>query len=109
MRNLFILAAAASLVLGCHARTEDEVGAAPDRGDTTTVTASDTVQVAPSDTTMGQFPADTGFVQEDTTYADPGMGVDTVGMQGEVEAGDTTGVWTDTTETQPADTAAQQY
>lgn len=108
MRNLLILAAAASLALGCHSRTEDEVGAAPDRGDTTTVTATDTM-TAETDTTMGQMPADTSFVVEDTTYADPGMGADTVGVEGELETGDTTGVWTDTTETQPADTAAQQY
>ena len=36
MRYILMLAAAASLA-ACHNRSEDEVGAAPDRGDTTTV------------------------------------------------------------------------
>src|SRR5688572_32954707 len=86
MKYLLMLAAAASLA-ACHQRSEDEVGAAPDQGDTTTVTATDTATVtatdttaviddttavitdttAVTDTTMGQTPTDTGFVQQDTT------------------------------------------
>jgi len=121
MRHLLILAAAASLAMGCHSRTEDEVGAAPERD--TTAVAADTLQATPTDTTMGQVqtdttmgqtPADTGFVQQDTTVAEP---VDSVGAQGEVQTGDTTGAWTDTTGAAvPADTTgavpadtAQQY
>jgi hypothetical protein len=108
-----ILAVAASFAVACAGRTEDEVGAAPDLGDTTavvndtTVIVADTAQAYPTDTTMGQVETDTSFVESDTTMADPGMGVDTVGAQGEVQTGDTTGAWTDTTQTEPADTAAQ--
>jgi hypothetical protein len=120
MRHLLILAAAASLAMGCHSRTEDEVGAAPERDttaviDDTTAVIADTAQAFPTDTTMGQVETDTSFVQQDTTAAEP-TGVDTVGAQGEVQTGDTTGAWTDTTgaampadTTAPADTAGQQY
>jgi hypothetical protein len=67
-----MLAAAASLA-ACHNRSEDEVGAAPERGDTTAVTTADTTQALPADTTMGQTPAptDTSFVQHDTTGMNP--------------------------------------
>jgi hypothetical protein len=112
MRNLLILAVAASFAVACAGRTEDDVGAAPER-DTTAVIDDTTAIVADTaqpDTTMGQVPGetDTTFVQPDTTMGvDTMMGADTVGAQGEVQTGDTTGVWTDTTETQPADTAAQ--
>jgi len=37
MKRLIILAVAASLA-GCHSRTDDSVGAAPDQGDTTATT-----------------------------------------------------------------------
>jgi hypothetical protein len=95
MRHLLILAAAASFAMGCASKAEEEVGAAPDRGDTTAVVA-DTTMAAPTDTTMGQTPTDTSFVAEDTTMAAP-TGADSVGAQGEVQTGDTTGAWTDTT------------
>ena len=121
MRNLFILAVAASFAVACGAsRTEDEVGAAPERGDTTAV-AADTAVTTPTDSTMGQVETDTGFVQQDTTLADPGMnadttmaepgyGVDSVGAQGEVQTPDTadTGAWTDTTGAETTDTTVQQ-
>jgi hypothetical protein len=114
MRHLLILAAAAAMAIGCAGRTEDEVGAAPDRGDTTAVVA-DTAIAAPTDTTMGQTPTDTSYVAEDTTMAEP-TGVDSVGAQGEVQTGDTTGAWTDTTGAaaptdttiMPADTSVSQ-
>jgi hypothetical protein len=92
MRYLLMLAAAATLA-ACHNRGEDETGAAPDRGDTTAVTATDTT-AAPTDTTMGQTPgaADTSFVQQDTTAAP--TSVDTTATP----TGDTTGATpTDTT------------
>jgi hypothetical protein len=73
MRHLLTLAAAASLLAACHNRSEDEVGAAPDRGDTTAV-ATDTTKVAPTDSTMGQLPADTTAVQPSQ---DAGMSADT--------------------------------
>jgi hypothetical protein len=38
MRKLLLLATAAALSAACHTRAEDEVGAAPDQGDTTAVT-----------------------------------------------------------------------
>lgn len=105
MRHLLILAAAASLAMGCHSRTEDEVGAAPERD--TTAVAADTTMATPTDTTMGQVETDTSFVQQDTTAAEPGAGVDSVGAQGEVQTGDTTGAWTDTTgAATPSDSAA---
>src|SRR5829696_6655207 len=85
MRYLLMLAAAASLA-ACHNRSEDETGAAPDRGDTTAVTATDTTGL-PTDSTMGQRPGatDTSFVQQDTTAAP--TSVDTTA----VPTGDTTG------------------
>ena len=73
MRYLLMLAAAASLA-ACHNRSEDEVGAAPNRGDSTAVTATDTTAV-PTDSTMGQRPSetDTSFVQQDSTAAPSGV------------------------------------
>ncbi len=110
MRHLLILAAAAFLAVGCARNTDDETGAAPDQGDPA-VTATDTSTAVPTDSAMGQRPAetDTSFVQQDTTLADPGMSPDSVGAQGEVQTGDTTGAgtWTDTTATEtPTDTTA---
>ena len=109
MRHLLILAAAASLAMACHNRSEDEVGAAPDRGDTTAV-AADTTQAAATDTTMGQAPAasDSSYVAQDSSAAAPTTGVDSVGAQGQVQTGDSTGAWTDTTATTPADTTMKQ-
>jgi hypothetical protein len=99
MRHLLVLAAAAFLAVGCAGRTEDETGAAPDRGDTT-VTATDTTAVQ-TDTTMGAVPeptvTDTSAVTTDT------MTVDTVGAQGEIQA-DTTSWTADTSAAVPADT-----
>ena len=45
MRKLLILAAVAAVSAACHNRSEDEVGAAPDQGDTTAVTQVDTTAV----------------------------------------------------------------
>ena len=106
MRYLLMLAAAASLA-ACAGRAEDEVGAAPDRGDTTAVVA-DTALGVPTDTTMGQRPGatDTSYVAEDTSY----VAEDTTSMDAPAptpgdsaltdhEVPDTTGTgtWTDTT------------
>jgi hypothetical protein len=100
MRHLLTLAAAAFIAVGC-ARNQDETGAAPDQGDSTTVTATDTSAAVQTDSTMGQQPSatDTSFVQQDTTAADATMSTDSVGAQGQVQ--------TDSTMTEmPSDTAA---
>jgi hypothetical protein len=70
MRYVWMLAAAASLA-ACHNRGQDEVGAAPERGDTTAVTASDTTKAMPTDSTMGAQPStDTTMVKaSDSTSA----------------------------------------
>jgi hypothetical protein len=65
MKYFLMLAAAASLA-ACHNRSEDEVGAAPDQGDTTAVVA-DTSMGVPTDSTMGQVPTDSSYVQDTTT------------------------------------------
>jgi hypothetical protein len=100
MRNLLILAVAASFAVACAGRTEDEVGAAPER-DTTTVITTDTTGVTTD--TIGQTPAptDTSFVPQDTTGVTgdtTGYTGDTTGMTGDTTpmTGDTTGVSADT-------------
>lgn len=71
MKHIWMLAAAATLA-ACAGRGEDEMGAAPDRGDTTAVTTgADTTQW---DTT------NTGGVGQ---TAEPGMIPDTVGTTGD--------------------------
>jgi hypothetical protein len=109
MRHLLILAAAAFLAVGCHQRTEDEAGAAPEQGEPS-VTATDTAAVQ-TDTTTAAVPeptvTDTTATVTDTTAVMPdttSMGVDSVGAQGEVQPTDTT-AWADTTAVEvPADT-----
>jgi len=92
MRYLLTLAAAASLLAACHNRSEDEVGAAPDRGDTTAVA---------TDTTMGQVPADTTAVQPSQ---DAGMSADTTAAPTAPTADTTAAAPADTTAAAPADT-----
>ncbi len=104
MRKLFFLVAAAALSAACHNRSEDETGAAPDRGDTTAVTATDTTAV-PTDSTMGQRPGatDTSFVQQDSTAAP--TSVDSTAMP----TGDTTGATppdTSTSSATPSDSSS---
>ncbi len=81
MKTLWILAAAA-MFAACAKSSDEEVGAAPDRGDTTAVTT----QV---DTSTGQW--------------------DTTGATGEVNAPDTTSMPADTGMTAPTDTTVGQY
>ncbi len=102
MRNLLILAAAASLAVGCHNRSEDETGAAPDRG-ATPQTASDTSKAAPTDSTMGQTPAatDTTAVLTDTTGA--GATPDSALTK---ESAPSAGAYDSTSTATPADTTA---
>ena len=103
MKYLLMLAAAASLACAGN-KSEDEVGAAPDRGDTTAVTATDTTAV-PTDSTMGQRPGatDTSFVQQDSTAAP--TSVDSTAMP----TGDTTGATppdTSTSSATPSDSSS---
>src|SRR5919107_1418507 len=94
MRNLLILAAAAAISGACHNRSEDEVGAAPDRGDTTAVThAIDSTRTGPPG--VGGRPGD-------ATVTPDSVGVDTTAAQGGM---DTTSMGQDTTSTStPQDT-----
>lgn len=109
MRYLLMLAAAASLA-ACHSRSEEEVGAAPERGDTTAVITADTT-ATPTDTTMGQTPGvdttafDTTAVDTTAMPQDQGMTPDTSGV-----SADTTGM-TPSVDTTTTDTtgAAGQY
>ena len=108
MRHLLTLAAAASLLAACHNRSEDEVGAAPNRGDTTAV-ATDTTKVAPTDSTMGQLPADTtaqpsqdAGMSADTTAAPTAPTADTTSAAPAAPAAPA-----DTTAVAPADSTKQ--
>ena len=95
MKTLWILAAAATFA-ACASKNEDDVGAAPDRGDTTAVTTevdtatgtwdttgatgevnaepSDTAMTptTPGDTSVGQYPTP-GEAAPDTSSMDPSM------------------------------------
>jgi hypothetical protein len=73
MKTLWILAAAATFA-ACHNRSDEETGAAPDRGDTTAVSGYDTTAANPNakvDTTTTTQPtapsADTSAVVQPTT------------------------------------------
>ena len=83
MKTLWILAAAATIT-ACANRSDEEVGAAPDRGDTTAVTTE-------VDTATGQW--------------------DTTGATGDINADTTMGMPSDTalTPTTPSDTTVGQY
>ena len=74
MKTLWILAAAATFA-ACHNRSDDTMGAAPDRGDTTSTSGYDSTAAKPSmksDTAMTQPAAPT----TDTTSM-PKTGTDT--------------------------------
>jgi hypothetical protein len=103
MRYLLTLAAAASLLAACHNRSEDEVGAAPDRGDTTAV-AADTTAATPTDSTMGQMPSDTSAMGADTTAAPT---TDTTSMGAPTDT-TSAGGYSDTTSATPTDTTSAQ-
>ncbi|MEP7176261.1 MAG: hypothetical protein ABI860_06880 [Gemmatimonadales bacterium] len=79
MKTLWILAAAATFA-ACHNRSDDETGAAPDRGDST-MTAVDTAMAQPSPSTSGYDTTSTTTLpsaEADTTMAPaPSAGYDT--------------------------------
>jgi hypothetical protein len=106
MRYLMMLAAAASLA-ACHNRSQDETGAAPQRGDTTAVTASDTTKAVPTDSTMGAQPSATDtsrFKVSDSTSVGAGVTADSA-----YAPKDTTSAhaW-DSTSVSPSDTTKKQ-
>src|SRR6476620_10071239 len=69
MRKMLILAAVAAVSAACHNRSQDEVGAAPDRGNTTAVThAIDSTRTGPPG--VGGRPGD-------ATVTPDSVGVDT--------------------------------
>src|SRR5215208_3189836 len=80
MRKMLILAAVAAISAACHNRSEDEVGAAPDRGDTTAVThAIDSTRTGPpgvagrpgdATVTPDSVGIDSGTVQDTTAAVD---------------------------------------
>jgi hypothetical protein len=82
MRKLLILAAAAAVSAACHNRNQDEVGAAPDRGDTTAVThAIDSTRTGPPG--VGGRPGN-------ATITPDSVGVDSANVQNSAGATDTT-------------------
>jgi hypothetical protein len=95
MKYSLILAAAAFLAVGCHNRSQDETGAAPNKGEAA-VTATDTASVQ-TDSTTAALPEAT----PDTTSA--------AAPDASVPASDSPAAVTDSTAAAvPADTTAQQ-
>jgi hypothetical protein len=89
-KMLWMLAAAASLA-ACHNRGEDDMGAAPERGDTTAVTNDTTT--GGFDTTSTAQPTDTAMTPTaptDTTSAVPTTPTDTTAGQYPTTPTDTT-------------------
>ncbi len=82
MRKLLILAAVAVVSAACHNRSEEDVGAAPDQGDTTAVThVIDSTRTGPPG--VGGRPGDA------TVTPDSG-GIDSAAVQENTGATDTT-------------------
>ena len=124
MKTLWILAAAATLA-ACANRGEDEVGAAPDRGDTTVTTSVDTTTgtwdttstggvtaqpgdtaltpEAPADTTVGEYPAPAEPADTSSMGVDSGMGTDTTSMAPD------TGAYVPDTSSAGVDTSTSTY
>jgi hypothetical protein len=94
MNKVLILAAMAAVSLACHNRAEDEVGAAPDQGDTTAVThAIDSTRTGPPG--VGGRPGD-ATVTPDSVGVDSALtGQENPGTPGQTNT-DTTGAWSST-------------
>ncbi len=113
MKTLWILAAAATFA-ACAKGSDEEVGAAPDRGDTTAVTTQVDTATGQWDTTgaTGQVnaPADTMSMPADTGMAAPTTPTDTTVGQYPAPS-DTTGygTGTDSTLTQPTTPDTSSY
>lgn len=93
MRKLFFIVAVAALSAACHNRSEDEVGAAPDEGQTDTTGVTHAI-----DSTRTGPPGMQGRPGEATVTPDS-VGIDSAAVQG---GDDTTTV--DTTTSTPQDT-----
>ena len=94
MSKVMILAAMAAVSLACHNRSEDEVGAAPDQGDTTAVThAIDSTRTGPPG--VGGRPGD-ATVTPDSVGVDSALtNQENPGTPGQTNT-DTTGAWSST-------------
>jgi hypothetical protein len=100
MRNLLILAAAAASLAACHNRSQDEVGAAPDRGSDSTTAVTHVI-----DSTRTGPPGVSGRTGTATVTSDS-VGIDSASTQRQSETGaagvtdstaTTSGAATDTT------------
>jgi len=113
MKTLWILAAAATFA-ACAKGSDEEVGAAPDRGDTTAVTTQVDTATGQWDTTGAtgevNVPADTMNMPADTGMAAPTTPTDTTVGQYPTPS-DTTGYGTgvDSTMTQPTTPDTSSY
>ncbi len=94
MNTVLLLAAMAGVSLACHNRAEDEVGAAPDQGDTTAVThAIDSTRTGPPG--VGGRPGD-ATVTPDSVGVDSALtNQENPGTPGQTNT-DTTGAWSST-------------
>jgi hypothetical protein len=94
MSKVLMLAAMAAVSLACHNRAEDEVGAAPDQGDTTAVThAIDSTRTGPPG--VGGRPGN-ATVTPDSVGADSALtNQENPGTPGQTNT-DSTGAWSST-------------
>src|SRR5512145_3065456 len=100
MKTLWILAATA-VFAGCAKSSDEEVGAAPDRGDTTAVTTQVDTATGQWDTTgatgdVNAQPGDTMSMPADTTVGQYPTPSDTTGYGGAVDTTMTTPTSPDT-------------
>ncbi len=123
MSKVLFLAAMAAVSLACHNRAEDDVGAAPDQGDTTMVTSDttmtgDTTAVTHAIDSTRTGPPGVGGRPGNATVTPDSVGVDSAltnqenaGTPGvtDTTATDTTPSWTSTPQDTlgPADTDVQ--
>jgi hypothetical protein len=119
MRKLLILAAVTTLSAACHNRSENEVGAAPDQGDTTAVThVIDSTRTGPpgvggrpgdATVTPDSVGLDSATVQDTTSMVDTsltstpqdtlGPGDPTTGQRDSTATSDSTGAQRDSSGT----------
>jgi hypothetical protein len=94
MSKVLILAAMAAVSLACHNRAEDEVGAAPDQGDTTAVThAIDSTRTGPPG--VGGRPGDATITPDSAGVDSALTNQENPGTPGQANT-DTTGAWSST-------------
>jgi hypothetical protein len=94
MNKVLILAAMAAVSLACHNRAEDEVGAAPDQGDTTAVThAIDSTRTGPPG--VGGRPGDATITPDSAGVDSALTNQENPGTPGQANT-DTTGAWSST-------------